>query len=209
MSLSINNNITALNAWRNLKNTDMKMSGSMEKLSSGLRINRAADDPAGLVISEKMRAQLSGLGAAAKNTEKAINMISTAEAALDKVNDLLLKMRALVVDTANLGVTDQQMAKANQQELDETIKSITRIGENTQFGTKKILDGTYSNGAADLVFQIGANDGQRVSVNITDMRASALATGLTGVAGASTLTQAMVTASGSSRRNSSMGSWMR
>ena len=135
MSLSINNNITALNAWRNLKMTDSKMSGSMEKLSSGLRINRAADDPAGLVISEKMRAQLSGLGTAAKNAEKAINMIGTAEAALDKVNELLLKMRALVVDTANLGVTDQQMAKANQQELDEIIDSLDRIGANTQFGT--------------------------------------------------------------------------
>ena len=85
MSLSINNNITALNAWRNLKTTDSRMTGTMEKLSSGLRVNRAADDPAGLVISEKMRAQLSGLGAAQKNAEKAINLISTAEAALDKV----------------------------------------------------------------------------------------------------------------------------
>ena len=86
MSLSINNNITALNAWRNLKMTDGRMTNSMEKLSSGLRINRAADDPAGLVISEKMRAQLSGLGAAAKNTEKAINLISTAEAALSEIS---------------------------------------------------------------------------------------------------------------------------
>ena len=168
MSLSINNNITALNAWRNLKNTDMKMSGSMEKLSSGLRINRAADDPAGLVISEKMRAQLSGLGAAAKNTEKAINLISTAEAALDKVNELLLKMRALTVDTANLGVTDADMAKANQNELDEAIDSITRIGNNTQFGTKKLINGDFSNGG--LVFQIGANGGQNVEVSVADMR---------------------------------------
>ncbi|WP_025321211.1 flagellin N-terminal helical domain-containing protein [Deferrisoma camini] len=145
MSLSINNNITSLNAWRNLKQTDFRMSKTMEKLSSGLRINRAADDPAGLVISEKMRAQLVGLDAAAKNAEKAINMVQTAEAALDQVQKLLDKMRQLTVDTLNLGVNDDAMRKANQDELDEAIQSVTRIASYTQFGTKKLLDGSLGN----------------------------------------------------------------
>ncbi len=142
MSLSINNNITSLNAWRNLKLTDARMSKTMEKLSSGLRINRAADDPAGLVISEKMRAQLVGLDAAAKNSEKAINMVQTAEAALDQVQKLLDKMRQLALDSANSGVNDSAMLQANQDELDEAIASVTRIASYTQFGTKKLLDGS-------------------------------------------------------------------
>lgn len=142
MSLSINNNITALNAWRNLKSSDNKLSSSMEKLSSGLRINRAADDPAGLVISEKMRAQLVGLSTATKNSEKAINMIQTAEAALDQVQKLLDKMRQLALDSANSGVNDDAMLAANQAELDEAIASISRIADFTQFGTKKLLDGS-------------------------------------------------------------------
>jgi flagellin len=199
MSLSINNNITALNAWRNLKQTDLKMSSTMEKLSSGLRINRGADDPAGLVISEKMRAQLTSINSAIKNSEKAINLISTAEAALDKTNELLTKMRQLVIDTGNLGVTDQSMAKANQQELDEIVSSITRIGDNTQFGTKKLIDGTHS--AAGMTFQIGANGGQTVNVKIEDMRATALAASgdvdITGaLASTTTLTNAHVSAGG-------------
>ncbi len=193
MSLAINNNITALNAWRNLAVTDKRMSGTMEKLSSGMRINRAADDPAGLVISEKMRAQLSGLNAAQKNAEKAINMISTAESALDKVNELLVKMRELAVDTANLGVTDQQMATANQNELNEAVDSITRIGNYTQFGTKKLLDGTFSNGG--MIFQIGADGGQTVEVSLANMRASALAGSAT-FTSTTVLTAAGVSANG-------------
>lgn len=159
MSLSINNNITSLNAWRNLKQTDLRMSKTMEKLSSGLRINRAADDPAGLVISEKMRAQLVGLDAAVKNSEKAINMIQTAEAALDQVQKLLDKMRQLAIDTANLGVNDDAMRQANQDELNEAIDSITRIANYTQFGTKKLLDGSNA-----LTAQVTDNAGTDVDV---------------------------------------------
>ncbi len=194
MSLTINNNITALNAWRNLKNTDARLSKSMEKLSSGMRINRGADDPAGLVISEKMRSQLVSIDAAIKNAEKAVNLISTAEASLDKVNELLNKMRQLVVDTGNLGVTDQSMATANQNELNEAISSITRIGANTQFGTKHLLDGSLSASGA-LVFQVGPGAGQTVNANIADMQADALAVS-TSITSTSTLTQAMVDASG-------------
>ena len=183
MSLSINNNITALNSWRNLKNTDTRMSRTMEKLSSGMRINRGADDPAGLVISEKMRAQLVGLDAAVKNSEKAINMVQTAEAALDQVQQLLDKMRQLALDSANSGVNDNSMLQANQDELDEAIDSITRIANYTQFGTKKILDGTLGTtldtGTGDTTFTdelssasfTGISDTDKsgtVTINVTD-----------------------------------------
>lgn len=183
MSLGINNNITALNAWRQMKNTDRNLSSSMEKLSSGLRINRAADDPAGLVISEKMRAQITGLNAAVKNAEKAVNMVSTAEASLDKVMGMLNKMRELAINSANTGVNDSAMLAANQSELDELIDSITRIAGFTQFGTLKLLDGTlfgdtndvtYSGGQS-AVFQVGPNENQTVKVDIRSTKAADLA----------------------------------
>ena len=150
MSLMINQNITALNAWRNLSKTDREMSGTMEKLSSGLRINRAADDPSGLIISEQMRAQVVGLKAAVKNSEKGISMIQTAEAALDKMHSLLGKMRALALDSANSATADENMLAANQAEIDNILDTITRIAENTQYGTKTLLDGTNANTATVL-----------------------------------------------------------
>jgi flagellin len=143
----INQNITSLNAWRNLNKTDRSMSSTMEKLSSGLRINKAADDPSGLVISEQMRAQVVGLNAAIKNSEKGISMIQTAEGALDKVHGLLDKMRGLALDSANSATSDANMLAANQAELDNIIDTITRISDNTQYGTKKLLDGTNANGS--------------------------------------------------------------
>ncbi|MBI5446273.1 MAG: hypothetical protein HY900_34295 [Deltaproteobacteria bacterium] len=180
MSLSINNNITALNAWRNLKGTDGHLSKSMEKLSSGLRINRAADDPASLVISEKMRAQLAGIDTAVKNSEKAVNMIQTAEAALDNVGKLLVKVRQLALDSANSGINDSSMLSANQAELDEAIASITRIASYTQFGTKKLLDGTLGGTvekavntlANESTFDLASsttsgNDGEELHVEVT------------------------------------------
>ncbi|MDF1555895.1 MAG: flagellin [Deferrisomatales bacterium] len=147
MSLMINQNITALNAWRNLAKTDREMSNTMEKLSSGLRINKAADDPSGLVISEQMRAQVVGLNAAMKNSEKGISMIQTAEAALDKMHNLLDKMRGLAIDSANNATSDDNMLAANQAEIDNIIATINRISDNTQYGTKKLLDGTNANGS--------------------------------------------------------------
>ncbi len=147
MSLMINQNITALNAWRNLGKTDRNMSSTMEKLSSGLRINKAADDPSGLVISEQMRAQVVGIQAAIKNSEKGISMIQTAEAALDKMHGLLDKMRGLAIDSANNATADDNMLAANQAEIDNIIATLTRIADNSQYGTKKLLDGSNANGA--------------------------------------------------------------
>lgn len=185
MSLIINHNITSLNAWRNLTTTDRKMSAAMEKLSSGMRINRAADDPAGLVISEKMRAQLSGLSSAAKNVEKGINLIATAEASLDKVNSLLVKMRSLSVDSLNSAVNDTEMVAANQKELDEAVDSIDRIATKTKFGSLALLDGTFTS----KTFQVGANSGDTVTVSIGNMSKAGLSiNSLTQITAATTLT---------------------
>ena len=144
MSLRINNNPASVNGITNLQKNSAMVGKSMEKLSSGLRINRAADDAAGLIISEQMRAQITGLTAAVANTETAVNMIQTAEGALDEMNTLLNKARSLALNAANEGVNDNARLVANQSELDNIITSITRIADNTQFGTKKILDGSLS-----------------------------------------------------------------
>lgn len=145
MALRINHNITALDAWRNLTNTTRKMAKSMEKLSSGFRINRAADDPAGLVISEQFRAQIAGLNRAIQNSEGSINMIQTAEGALNEINNLLVNMRELAIHAANEGFNDANQLAADQSEITNAIKTIDRIATNTQFGTKKLLDGSAAN----------------------------------------------------------------
>lgn len=148
MALRINHNITALDAWRNLTQTTRTMSTTMEKLSSGFRINRAADDPAGLVISEQFRAQIAGLNRAVQNSEGSINMIQTAEGALNEINNLLVSMRELAIHAANEGFNDTNQLAADQAEITNAIATITRIAGNTQFGTKKLLDGSTANVAA-------------------------------------------------------------
>ena len=145
MALRINHNIAALDAWRNLTNTTRKMGNTMEKLSSGYRINKAADDPAGLVISEQFRAQIAGLNRAIQNSEGSINMIQTAEGALNEINNLLVGMRELAIHAANEGFNDTNQLAADQAEITNAIATITRIAQTTQFGTKKLLDGSVSN----------------------------------------------------------------
>lgn len=145
MSLRINHNIAALDAQRNLVNTTNMLSQSMEKLSSGFRINRASDDPAGLVISEQFRAQVAGLNRAISNSEGSINMIQTAEGALTEINNLLVKMRELAIHAANEGFNDTAQLDADQSEIANSMATIDRIAANTQFGTKKLLDGSKDN----------------------------------------------------------------
>lgn len=145
MSLRINHNIAALDAQRNLAMTTRSISQVMEKLSSGYRINRASDDPAGLVISEQFRAQIAGLSRAIQNSEGSINMIQTAEGSLNEINSLLVSMRELAIHAANEGFNDANQLAADQAEIENAIKTIDRIAANTQFGTKKLLDGTKDN----------------------------------------------------------------
>jgi flagellin len=128
---------------------DAAVSKSLERLSSGLKINRAADNAAGLIISEQMRAQLSGLSQAVDNSSTAVTMIQTAEGALDEVNTLLSKARALAIHAGNAAVNDTNQLVADQSELDNIVDSVSRISDTTQFGTKKLLDGSLSNGASN------------------------------------------------------------
>jgi len=153
MSLRINHNISSINGHRQLLKNEGMMAKSLERLSSGLRINRAADDAAGLVISEQMRAQISGLKQGINNSETAISMVQTSEGALDEVNTLLTKARELTLHAANEGANDVNQLSADQTELDNVIQSITRISDVTQFGTKKMLDGSL-NGTKDLAASI-------------------------------------------------------
>ena len=153
MGLRINHNIQAINSNRQLLINDKAMSKSLEKLSSGMRINRAADGPANLMISEQLRSQISGLKQSVDNSESAIAMIQTAEASLVEVNNLLTSMRGLAIQAANEGVNDENMLSAIQLEVSQSLDTIDRISANAQFGTKKLLDGsTGANG-------VGIGDG--------------------------------------------------
>lgn len=149
---------------------------SVEKLSSGLRINRAGDDAAGLSISEKMRGQIRGLRMASRNSQDAISLIQTAEGALTESHSILHRMRDLVLQAASTGPQTEDEFDSIQEEITQLQDELTAIAERTQFNGKNLLDGTFAagSGGTDLVFHIGANEGQRMVLNIGDMRATAL-----------------------------------
>lgn len=151
--MRINQNIYALNAQRNLQLTNSKLAVSLERLSSGLRINRSADDAAGLAISEKLRAQVSGLGVSIDNANDGISLIRTAEGALDRVNAILKRMRDLVGWAANGDKTDADRQKY-QDEINQLITEINRISTTTEYNTKKLLNGQL---------------GSKVTINPTDV----------------------------------------
>jgi flagellin len=138
--MRINHNINALNAWRNLGSANNGMGKSLEKLSSGLRINRAGDDAAGLAISEKMRAQIRGLDQATRNSQDGISLIQTAEGALTETHSMLQRMRELAVQSANDTNTDADR-QALQDEVKQLQKEVNRIAETTQFNKKNLLNG--------------------------------------------------------------------
>ncbi|MER3415387.1 MAG: flagellin [Gemmataceae bacterium] len=142
MGLVITNNVPSLTGQHNLTRTSGALAKSLERLSSGLKINRGADGPAALVISEQQRAQIAGLQQAIENAGKAVSLVQTAEGALNEINRLLLKARSLALDSANAGVNDSDALAANQAEIKNILETIDRIAKNTQFGTKKILDGS-------------------------------------------------------------------
>ena len=155
MGLRINTNVSALIGQRNVARADRALSKSLERLSSGLRINRAADDPAGLAISERQRAQIAGLNQAIENAERATSLVQTAEASLDEVNTILVHMRELCIDSANVGVNDANALAANQAEIDNALDTLDRIALYTQFGTKNLLDGSAAN---SVTLADGTND---------------------------------------------------
>ena len=166
----VQHNITSMNANRQLGIVGNNLAKSTEKLSSGYRINRAADDAAGLAISEKMRAQVRGLNRASDNAQDGISLIQTAEGAMDQQHAILQRARELVVQAGNTGVLDDGKTSASgdddfqkiQDELNELEKEFTRINEQTEFNKKKLLDDSYK----DQYLQVGANDDQGISVTI-------------------------------------------
>ena len=160
----VQHNITSMNANRQLGIVGNNLAKSTEKLSSGYRINRAADDAAGLAISEKMRAQVRGLNRASDNAQDGISLIQTAEGAMDQQHAILQRARELVVQASNSGVLDKDSEDFQkiQDELNEIGKEFERINSDTEFNKKKLLDGNYKN----QYFQVGANKEQGISVSI-------------------------------------------
>ena len=154
----INHNIAALNTHRQLGSATNAQAKSMEKLSSGQRINRAGDDAAGLAISEKMRGQIRGLDQASRNAQDGISLIQTAEGALNETHDILQRMRELAVQSGNDTSTDDDRAEL-QREVAQLIEEVERIGNNTQFNTQDILKADQT-----LDINIGSNSGQSLTI---------------------------------------------
>lgn len=161
--------LRALSAYRAAQ---MDYTRSMERISTGLRINRAADDPAGLAISEKMRAQIRGLRQASRNAQDAISMLNVADGALGETHAILHRLREIAV-YASTGTLTETEREALQMEFDELVKAIDDIGGNTQFNTMNLLDGSRDE-EDPLIIQIGANAGQNMDISFDDMRSEGL-----------------------------------
>jgi flagellin len=158
MGLTINNNLEALNASRNLNGTENMLSQAMQRLSSGLKINSAADDVAGYAISQSLTSQVNGLNQAGENIQDAVAMAQTAQGALNDVNQMLQRVRELGVEYSN-GTTSEEDQKAIISEVTQLTSEIKRVGETTSFNGKNLL-----NAAEEIKFQVGANDGESISV---------------------------------------------
>jgi flagellin len=158
MALRIQNNVEAFNAHRNLVGTSGKLAKSMERLSSGYRINRAADDAAGLAISEKLRGQIGGLAQAERNAQDAVSLVQTAEGSLTEIHSMLQRVRELAVQYKNgsLSATDRT---AIQSEVDQLASEIERIGVSAEFNGTSLLSSVST-----ISFQVGSDDGQQISV---------------------------------------------
>lgn len=164
----VQHNLTAANTNRQLGITTSGLQKSTEKLSSGYKINRAADDAAGLSISEKMRNQIRGLNKASDNAQDGISLVQTAEGALNEVHSMLQRMSELSVQAAN-GTNDTTDRSSINDEIQQLKTEIERVGSTTQFNKMNILDGTFSTGANKLL-QVGANANQTIKVNIDALK---------------------------------------
>jgi flagellin len=174
MAITINTNVMSLNAQRNLGTSQSALSQSMQRLSSGLRINSAKDDAAGLAISDRMTSQIRGLNQAARNANDGISLAQTAEGALQESTNLLQRMRELAVQSANDTNTAEDRASL-QAEVDQLISELDRIASNTTFNGKNLLDGSMTN----ATFHVGANANQSISFDIGDARATSLGSNAT------------------------------
>lgn len=174
----INTNISANNAYRNLSNTNAVYARDLEKASSGLRIARASDDASGLAVSEKMRAQISGLQQAQRNIELGASFMQTAGSYLDNISSALLRLRELSVQMANGIYSDADRAQV-QVEVKQLVAEVGRVSSQAEFNGLKMLDGSFAEGGArdGVLLQIGANAGQNRKMYISDMSSSALGLG--------------------------------
>jgi len=174
-----------MNAHRNLLKNDRALSKSLERLASGQKVNRAADDPAALVISEHMRAQVSGMEQAIRNNEVAISLVQTAEGSMNEISSILVSLRQRAISAANVGASDRDMIDANQAEIENALASIDRVVSTTQFGHYRLLDGTNAaktttneDGSITtkegLRFHVGPNAEHMASTSIRDMSTSQL-----------------------------------
>lgn len=166
MSLRIQTNIEAFNAHRNLVSTSEGIAKAMERLSSGYRINRAADDAAGLAISERLKAQVKGIGQAQRNVQDAVSVVQTAEGALNEVHSMLQRTRELAVQYKNGSLSESDKTSI-QSEVNQLASEVAQIGEDTEFNGIKLL-----NSASTITFQVGANDGETISVATVSLGAA-------------------------------------
>jgi len=171
MSLRINQNIDAMNSYRNLSVTQGQMSKSLEKLSSGYRINRAADDAAGLAISEGLRSQVGGIKVAVRNAQDGVSVVQTAEGALTETHSILQRMRDLTVQASN-DSNDSNSRTAIKSELDALGSELDRIADATTFNNVKLLDGNFTNKNFQVGYGTGANDSIAVSITQTGSAAA-------------------------------------
>ncbi|WBE24859.1 flagellin [Denitrificimonas caeni] len=169
MALSVNTNVSALNTQRNLNSSSNALATSLQRLSTGSRINSAKDDAAGLQIANRLTSQVNGLNIAVKNANDGISMAQTAEGALEQSTNILQRMRDLSLQSANGSNSDSER-KALNQEVTELKKELERIANTTSFGGKKLLDGSFKTNT----FQVGASANETISVNIAEMSTSAL-----------------------------------
>jgi flagellin len=179
MGLSVYNNVEAMNAHRLLSNTNAQLSKSMERLSSGLRINRAADDAAGLAVSEGMRSQIRGMNVASRNAQDGVSMVQVADGALGNVGDMLQRVRDLAVQASNGTLTDAQRRNLDT-EVQQVLTEIGKTGTDTEFNGLKILAGSVATAASAVTLQVGANNSQSIAFTIGTVSASDL--GISGIA---------------------------
>ncbi|MEW6397729.1 MAG: flagellin [Bacillota bacterium] len=187
--MRINSNIEALNAHRHLTTVSARLAKSMERLSSGMRINRASDDAAGLAIAEKVLSQVNGLNQASRNAQDAISLVQTAEGALQESHGILQRMRELAVQAANDTLTDSDR-QAIQEEITNLLAEIDRIAGTTEFNTRKLLNGSVATTA--LSFQVGANANQIVTLTIATADSAAMTLTNLDVTTAANASQAIV-----------------
>jgi flagellin len=188
MGLRIYNNVEAQNAHRQLSTTNNNLSRTMERLSSGLRINRAADDAAGLAVSEEMRTQIRGMQVASRCALDGVSLVQVADGALGGVSDMLQRVRDLAVQAANGTLTDLQRNNLDR-EVQSVISEIARVAADTEFNGIKILSGSVATAASAVTLQVGANGSQVIAFTIGTMSASDL-----GVSGLAVSTAASATA---------------